>query len=163
MRSPLRLAVSGARSPSIASGAGSLPLGRYSEKREPLPSTLCSSSVSPIAATRRSTMGQPEPQPLRHPGALFQPREFGEQELVLVAGKADAGVDDVETHPAAARRQPTSTRPPGRVYLMAFDTKFCTIRPTSARSALATAELPTRLSSIDFSSARGANSTRLSE
>jgi hypothetical protein len=71
---------------------------------------------------------KPQPQPLRHARAMLEAAELGEDQRMLVAVEADAGVDHVEPQPRAARRTPTSTCPPGRVYLMAFDTRFCTTR-----------------------------------
>ena len=80
--------------------------------------------------------------------------ELLEDRLLLGARDAEAGVVDVDAQPVARRRQPTSTRPLG-VYLIAFETRFCSSRRSRRRSDLTASEQGMKTSCNPLSCASG--------
>ena len=75
-----------------------------------------------------------EPEAARRLGALVEALELAEHDLLLGARNAEPGVPDLDRRraPRAAGSR-RATRPLG-VYLMAFETRFCSSRRSSRRS-----------------------------
>ena len=82
--------------------------GGRQEQREARAAALVAVQLQRQPQRRHQALhdGKAQPQPLGHAGAAFEPGEFGEEQPVLVAVEADAGIDHVEPQPAAAAAEP---------------------------------------------------------
>lgn len=111
-----------------ASVTGEMSRGMTMRSRCPCHASNAAPPVAEHAARCDSTIDSPSPRPDACPGAFVQPREL----LEHGAGNFDGGMPMPEsitwmTTWLLRRRAPTSTLPVS-VYLIAFDTRFCTSR-----------------------------------
>ena len=146
-----------------AVSAGAALRARHVDRRNASRCRLADSTLDLVAEHARDALDdrQAEAEAARDPRALIEPVEFEEDVALLRLRNADAGVVDVDAQLARAGAGSRPARGPAGVYLMAFDTRFCSSRRSSRRSERTASEHGTKVSSSPLARASGANSTSI--